>query len=282
MGGNAVPGTSRIPASRLFGVIDSVLGSVPERLGLRRGEVVLLGSAGKREATSTYGDLDVAVPILTLEERHHLTASEAVEFVLERASSASRAALHGGGGAGLAAPRIVSFPWPIPGTADICQVDLMLGESVEWMSFMYNEPFYFESTCRGVHRNFLLFALAHFVGRVVLARDDGGEPVTWERYIFDMSRGLMRGVQTRLGKRGLLKNHVTLSRWLVTRCPTEAVRILLDSDDATARDAATFERLCALVESHLDPETRSMVYGFAARELDRAGLGSAPLLAHAT
>ena len=260
-GGNAVEGVTRINQENVEATLAKAFSMVLPSLRLTKNDVKILGSTGKKNPGGTSGDIDMAISLTAMAN------SGTFKGIIFDSSSATIAELtkeigdimkrkfdqvHAMPGLG-----IVSIAFPIVNTdkkqaGQNVQLDLMITDDLEYTGFAYHSPYEKDSKYKGIYRNFFLFAIAGEIQKKVLSTctdADGCEiPETWSRYWFDMKNGVMKGIQSIKGAKGILKNPKVVSKEPITRVPLEVVRFLLGPTfDLT--DVDSFEKIYKAVNS---------------------------------
>ena len=149
---------------------------------------------------------------------------------------------------------ILSIGWPIKGDPKfgVVQLDLIPLSDLDWASFAYYSPDYRkgESKYKSAHRNWLFQAILSAMKDVV-TKDENGEPLDIDTYVFDFSDGLFRTRKTFQGKKGRLKNPVKVDgmpRELVTNNPQEFLNFAM-GPGFSPDEVKTFEDLLAAIKS---------------------------------
>lgn len=143
---------------------------------------------------------------------------------------------------------VFSFGYKVAGK--LVQVDVIPVDDIEYAKWAYQaHEKDLKQGLKGSHRNELLFAVAKFANRNVLKKDDAGEPVEVERYYYDLSKGLMTGKQSRIGKKGKpTKSWSTIDKHLLTSNPDKIAEILLGKGVNAAR-ASTYNGVLKAIMS---------------------------------
>lgn len=245
-GGNAVDGVSRLNVANVTATIKDVFKRALPALGLKKSDVRILGSAGKKSSGS-HGDLDIGVSLQALVKNNNLGSADDVWEFLTQAlyrMSTSVKAMRGIG--------TVSCAWPITSSdglqdGEFVQVDFMVADSIDWLAFKNFSPSDVESKFKGVHRNLLLVAIAKYASYQV-RKENNGTPVEWEKWTINVS-GLAKNVETNLGKNGnIVKSKRVIDQTILTKDPKEAVEMIL-GPGYTVADCNSFESLYKIVMS---------------------------------
>lgn len=276
-GGNAVKMSSRLNVENFKATADDIIKRLLPKLKLSKNDVVFLGSGGKKAPGDTHGDIDLAVSIPALLKNNNLsTMKEVYEFLEKTAKSISSEVVN------LASIGLISLAWNIVNAdgkqeGKYVQLDLMPSDDLEWTTFAYFSPMHYESKYKGAYRNLLLIACAKYsnlkVLKTALDKEHKEVPAQWERHMWDMSKGLMKAVQTIEGKKGLLANPKTLDKALISNNPQEVVSLILGPKFKSS-DMISFESVYAAIMSNefLYKEHRTSIFKDAAKGLQTMGL----------
>ncbi|MFB5634984.1 MAG: hypothetical protein ACE5SV_09010 [Candidatus Nitrosomaritimum aestuariumsis] len=220
---------------------------------MKKDHVATLGSTGKKAPKETSGDIDLALDVTRILENNKISkSSELFKFVLEKAKKFGSVKPSEGFG-------VMSLAWPITNTdgeqkGQSVQLDLMLVDSLDLAKFTFWSPSHEQSKWKGVYRNMMLSAIASHMDFKTLevGFDESGEeiPVKFERNFVDLRRGLIRGLQTRIGATGKLLSKgrkKTLSTTVVSDQPVEIIRMML-GPDFSVNDAVSFESLLKILD----------------------------------
>ena len=229
-GGNALPDVVPIKQENALPTVEDIKKRIISKLGLTDSDIALLGSTGKKKPGDFSGDIDIALSAPKLLKKFKLhTYNDLIDKIIEVTKK------EGLQYRDMRQIGIVSVRYPIKnedGTQEnqFVQVDFMLVEDVKYASWAYYSPSYLESKYKGLYANELMFFMARHAGLKPLKTDStSGEVIEWERYFYDLSKGLLKGKQTRQGKRGLLKNPKTLEKNVVTTDIEEIKNMFFDS-----------------------------------------------------
>lgn len=246
-GGGAVGGVGPINLKNVPKTLATVKRSMAKALRISEDSMREVGSVGKKAVS---GDLDIALDLgQVIISKKVATASEVQAEVFKAAKKISPEAVK-------LPAYTVSFKTPITNVdgkqaGQFVQVDVFLTDDLDFSTFVKWSPRENESKYKGVHRNILLGMISKNANPKVLKRVDE-VPLVWERLLLDFGRGLVKAVQSREGKRGILANHKTLSRTLITKNKAEIIDKLL-GPAFTVKDANSFESLLAVVKSSKFP-----------------------------
>ncbi len=152
---------------------------------------------------------------------------------------------------------ILSVRWPINETH--IQIDLILSGNEDYTDWSYYYPSSDESSYGSTERNEMLFGICKCKPISIIDKDDSGNPLTLERYIYDLSKGLFTAKQSRVSpKTGkIVKNEQIIEKNFVTDDPTEVVRLLL-GDKHKIDETLTFESLYEIIVAEMDEESESI------------------------
>lgn len=174
---------------------------------------------------------------------------------------------------------ILSIGWPIKGDPKfgIVQLDLIPLSDLSWAKFAYYSPDYKtgESKYKSAHRNWLFQSILSAM-KDVINRDEDGEPLDIDTYVFDFSDGLFKVRKTFRGKRGRLKNPVKVEgypRELVTNVPQDFLNFAM-GPGFNPEEVKTFESLLSAIKSpkFRDKQNRELIKEEFKRYLERTPL----------
>lgn len=246
-GGKAVSGVTTINLKNVPKTLSMVTRTMAKALRIPSESLRVVGSAGKKAVS---GDLDMAIDITqVIKSKKVSTPADIQKEVLKAAAKIDRQAVK--------LPSFgVSFRAPISNTdgnqaGEFVQVDIFPTDDLDFQTFVKWSPRESESRYKAVHRNILLGMITKNANPKVLKRVDE-VPLVWERLLLDFSRGLVKAVQSREGKKGILAKHKTISRTIITKDKQEIIDKLL-GPAFTEKDANSFESLLAVVKSSQFP-----------------------------
>lgn len=221
----------------------------------------LIGSAGKKLADQTSGDIDIAV-----------SADKIAGFFgvpLQNALFALNDELKKMGYQTKLMPGFnqVSIAAPVSGfeSKGFAQVDFMLSTDLTWSRFIYHSPDFriAESRYKGAYRNLLLMSAIGKSFFEVTKKTDSGETAEFQSYVVRLNQGIVQVRKSFEGKKGLLKTAALLKDYdkFITSTP-EAVVDLLFKGSYTPKDINTYEKLKNLIDSSAFkyPEAREKIY----------------------
>lgn len=249
-GGNAIDGVSRINQLNFDETVKKIHSTILSKLGISD-DFVILGSGGKKdpkkngEEDGSSGDIDIAIylPELNREEIINQIISLCTEMGIKSRN--------------LAGLGIASMSYPIENidekqSGQFVQVDIVPVDSLKFAEWAYYSPAYDESPYKGLYRNEALFFIARYA-KYNVTKEIDGTPTEWERVFFDLSKGLMSGTQTNIGKKGkIIKTVTTIEKKIVSDDPDEIVSQLL-GDGIKAEDVKTWEQVWDAMNSESFP-----------------------------
>jgi len=174
---------------------------------------------------------------------------------------------------------ILSIGWPIKGDQKfgVVQLDLIPLSDLTWAKFAYYSPDYKkgESKYKSAHRNWLFQSILSAM-KDVIEKDENGDPLDINTYVFDFSDGLFKTRKTFRGKKGRLKNPVKVDgfpRELVTNDPQEFLNFSM-GPGFNPDEVKTFETLLKSIQSpkFRNKENREEIKNEFKRYLERTPL----------
>lgn len=204
-----------------------------------------LGSTGKKQDDDYSGDIDIAVELEFLDDNIN-AIKNCIRNVICTDLSEDELQIKVSSGF-----HIVSFGYKW--TTDIIQIDLMFSNDIEYSKFMYHSPNYRnnESNFKGLYRTNLLIDLANFIPtKIPNVYNDEHELTDFWKYTLTYDKGLFLRHKTYKGKKGLLKNPVTVKEddLLITKNINEIIKFIL-GENATFTDTNSFESLINFIFS---------------------------------
>ena len=246
-GGAAVNGR-RILQSEVSSIIDKV-DEILSGLGLVRGEDWdMVGSAGKKKAEDTSGDIDICIKKDRMKES--LGSGDGRMDVYNDLAKYLE---------GLGYDRYVvqpgfsqvSFGMPINDADDVVQIDFMLVRSLEWSKFTQASPDYTkdESKYKGHVRNVLMMCIVKYCFKRTTKRvtldDDSVVDGETENFVIRLTDGLYKTRKNWFGKKGdsMVKTANLMHEYdeLITDTPQGLIDLLFN--DGTMDDFLSFETL---------------------------------------
>ena len=246
-GGAAVNGR-RILQSEVPVIVDKV-DEILSGLGLVKGEDWdMVGSAGKKKAEDTSGDIDVCIKRERMKEVLGSGDGKADVFndfgkYLEELGYDNYAIQTGFSQ--------VSFGMPINDAEDIIQVDFMLVRNLEWSKFTQASPDYTkdESKYKGHVRNVLMMCIVKYCFKRTTKRvtldDDSVVDGETENFVIRLTDGLYKTRKNWFGKKGdsMVKTANLMHEYdeLITDTPQGLIDLLFN--DGSIEDFLSFETL---------------------------------------
>ena len=277
-GGAAVNGR-RILQSEVPVIIDKV-DEILSGLGLVKGEDWdIVGSAGKKKAEDTSGDIDICIKKDRMKEV--LGSGDGTKDVYNDFGSHleslgyDRCVVQTGFSQ-------VSFGMPINDVDDIVQVDFMLVRNLEWSKFTQSSPDYTkdESKYKGHVRNVLMMCIVKYcfkrtTKRVTLDDDTVVDGET-ENYVIRLTDGLYKTRKHSFGKNfdTIVKTRTLMHEYdeLITDTPQGLIDLLFN--DGTLDDFLSFETLydAFMSDRFKFPENRERILVGYVMSLDGQGI----------
>ena len=277
-GGAAVNGR-RILQSEVSSIIDKV-DEILSGIGLVRGEDWdMVGSAGKKKAEDTSGDIDICIKKDRMKEvlgsgDGRLDVYNDLAKYLE----------------GLGYDRYVvqpgfsqvSFGMPIADADDVVQIDFMLVRSLEWSKFTQASPDYTkdESKYKGHVRNVLMMCIVKYCFKRTTKRvtldDDSVVDGETENFVIRLTDGLYKTRKNWFGKKGdsMVKTANLMHEYdeLITDTPQGLIDLLFN--DGTMDDFLSFETLydAFMSDRFKFPENRERILVGFVMSLDGQGI----------
>ena len=246
-GGAAVNGR-RILQSEVPTIVDKV-DEILSGLGLVKGEDWdIVGSAGKKKAEDTSGDIDICIKKDRMKEvlgsgdgkndvfndlANHLESLGYDKYVVQPGFSQ------------------VSFGMNIDDSDEVVQVDFMLVRNLEWSKFTQASPDYTkdESKYKGHLRNVLMMCIVKYCFKRTTKRvtldDDSIVDGETENFVIRLTDGLYKTRKNWFGKKGdsIIKTANLMHEYdeLITDTPQGLIDLLFN--DGTMADFLSFETL---------------------------------------
>lgn len=257
-GGSAIKTSRHIREDEFVATFDSIKSSLLPLLGIENEEdYLVIGSIGKKpNPEDESGDLDLGFKWELSAKKYGVSNKKDLLFVLNDILKEELPKVLGFEPemnlmVGL---NILSIGWPIKGDPKfgVVQLDLIPLSDLEWAKFAYYSPDYRkgESRYKSAHRNWLFQSILSAM-KEVLSKDEDGEPLDINTYVFDFSDGLFRTKKTFQGKKGRLKNPVKVDgsqRELVTNSPQEFLNFAM-GPGFSPDEVKTFEDLLTAIKS---------------------------------
>ena len=277
-GGAAVNGR-RILQSEVPSIIDKA-DEILSGLGLVRGEDWdMVGSAGKKKAEDTSGDIDICIKKDRMKEvlgsgdgrmdvyndlAKYLEGLGYDRYVVQPGFSQ------------------VSFGMPIADADDFVQIDFMLVRSLEWSKFTQASPDYTkdESKYKGHVRNVLMMCIVKYCFKRTTKRvtldDDSVVDGETENFVIRLTDGLYKTRKNWFGKKGdsMVKTANLMHEYdeLITDTPQGLIDLLFN--DGTMDDFLSFETLydAFMSDRFKFPENRERILVGYVMSLDGQGI----------
>jgi hypothetical protein len=248
--GNAINDAQPINQEDVIPTAEWVAANVFPEIGLGGlgDDAAIIGSAGKKKADQTSGDIDIAVSADKIAGYLGSSVENVIYALNDKLKSMGYATDMRKGF------NQVSIGAPIAGDSSkgTAQIDLMLSSNLEWSKFMYHAPDFRidESRYKGAHRNLLLMAAMSNSFRKILKTTEKGETVEYEAYVIRLNQGVVQVRKTFQGKKGLKKTDDLLREYdkFITNTPQEVVNLLFNGNH-TPSDLDTYEKVKSLLDS---------------------------------
>ena len=260
-GGAAIKSSSRINQLNVQATLDKIYDTVVVNLGLSKNDISILGSTGKKdpakngEQDGSSGDIDLAVSIPALMKINSITEDQCFDFIANKVKHFTEVKP-------MKSINVISIAFPIQSVDKLqdgkfVQLDIMPVANLKYSKWSYYSPAFNESPLKGAYRNELIYAIAKYMDFKTLKKQslENGEdvPVTWERMFYDLSKGLMKGVQSKEGKNGnVIRSAKTVEKQLHTNDVDTVVKMLF-GDRVKPKDVLTFEQALAAINSDSFP-----------------------------
>ena len=269
-GGAAVKSSSRINQDNVEETLKTIHTQLLPVLKITKDNTANLGSTGKKKSGDSSGDIDLAIDSGVLLKNNEIsTANDVYDFIIKTVQPLTKEI------ADLRSIGLISIAWPIAnidGLQDnqFVQLDLMLVNSIEYAEWAYFSPSWEESPYKGGVLNELRFAIVKYLDYKALKQIEG-EDVEWERSFFDLGKGLMKGIQSRLGKKGNpVKTVKTIDKWFFSN-DIQQVSALMFGPAFKPHDLLTFEKAYEAVMSNnfIHHKNRDKILKFAANGMNK-------------
>lgn len=261
-GGAAVNGR-RILQSEVPAILDKI-DEILSGLGLVRGEDWdIVGSAGKKKAEDTSGDIDISIVRRKLEEVFEtsdlkLLFNKLGKYLEDLGYDRQKISFDQ-----------VSFGLPINDDDDIIQVDFEISRSLEWSRFTKYSPDYRkdESKYKGHVRNLLMMCIIKYCFKRTTKRvtldDDSVVDGEIETFVIRLADGLYKTRKSWIGVRGMKKHDggpMHEYDELITDTPQGFIDLIFD-DGVTVDDFLSFETLFSafMSDKFKFPENRERI-----------------------
>jgi hypothetical protein len=194
----------------------------------------LVGSALKK--TNPSGDLDIIINQKLLKTKGELVLDYLANIV--KTFSLDYKIFKGLG--------VVSIAFPIHGSKNKVQIDLMPTDNLEFTRWSYFSPYENETKFKekmGTYRTEYLKAIAAECQKKIIDKFPTGEPKIIKRFTLSSDIGLSRKIFSYIGKKGnMIKNPIEIEKKLVSKDPDKIIKILL-GPEATILNTNSFETI---------------------------------------
>lgn len=260
-GGAAIKISEPIDQEKIKEVLPTLLDKIAFALNISVDDLCVLGSAGKKPKGEKSGDIDIGVHLPSVAQSNNVEPSEALKMIDHVAHRMAKKNddKHHIDKLYKAMPGIdvYSFAYKVGDT--YAQVDLMPVSSIKYASWAYHAaPEDMNKGLKGAHRNELLYAISKFAGQNT-TKGDEDDPTEIDRHFFDLSKGLLRGKQTRIGISGkVTKNWRTVGdKEQVTNNPDKIAGILCGKK-YKGKDLMTFDDVWGAIHDEDFPHKKHL------------------------
>lgn len=253
-GGGAVGDVDRINQENVEATLKAISTKIIKPLKITNKDIGVLGSTGKRKPGGSSGDIDIAIDANKVLRANAIqVADELFDFIAGKAKKVSNTVVSNKG------TGVISLQFPISNTDGKqknkkVQLDLMIVDNLDLAKFNFWSPHEEQSKWKGIYRNIILSSMASVMDFEVLEKgydeNDVEVPTLFRRNFIDLKRGLMRGLQTRIGKSGKLfakGRKQTLETKVLENQPEGIIKAIL-GPAFTVRDAESFESLFKILD----------------------------------
>ena len=253
-GGGAVGDVDRINQENVEATLKAISTKIIKPLKITSKDIGILGSTGKKKPRGSSGDIDIAINANKVLRANAIqVADELFDFIEGKAKKVSNTVVSNKG------TGVISLQFPISNTDGKqknkkVQLDLMIVDNLDLAKFNFWSPHEEQSKWKGIYRNIILSSMASVMDFEVLEKgyddNDVEVPTLFRRNFIDLKRGLMRGLQTRIGKSGKLfakGRKQTLETEVLENQPEGIVKAIL-GPAFTVRDAESFESLFKILD----------------------------------
>ena len=253
-GGGAVGDVDRINQENVEATLKAISTKIIKPLKITNKDIGILGSTGKKKPRGSSGDIDIAVDANKVLRANAIqVADELFDFIEGKAKKVSNTVVSNKG------TGVISLQFPISNTDGKqknkkVQLDLMIVDNLDLAKFNFWSPHEEQSKWKGIYRNIILSSMASVMDFEVLEKgydeNDVEVPTLFKRNFIDLKRGLMRGLQTRIGKSGKLfakGRKQTLETKVLENQPEGIIKAIL-GPAFTVRDAESFESLFKILD----------------------------------
>ena len=253
-GGGAVGDVDRINQENVEATLKAISTKIIKPLKITNKDIGVLGSTGKRKPGGSSGDIDIAIDANKVLRANAIqVADELFDFIAGKAKKVSNTVVSNKG------TGVISLQFPISNTDGKqknkkVQLDLMIVDNLDLAKFNFWSPHEEQSKWKGIYRNIILSSMASVMDFEVLEKgydeNDMEVPTLFRRNFIDLKRGLMRGLQTRIGKSGKLfakGRKQTLETKVLENQPEGIIKAIL-GPAFTVKDAESFESLFKILD----------------------------------
>jgi len=253
-GGGAVGDVDRINQENVEATLKAISTKIIKPLKITTKDIGVLGSTGKRKPGGSSGDIDIAIDANKVLRANAIQiADELFDFIAGKAKKVSNTVVSNKG------TGVISLQFPISNTDGKqknkkVQLDLMIVDNLDLAKFNFWSPHEEQSKWKGIYRNIILSSMASVMDFEVLEKgydeNDVEVPTLFKRNFIDLKRGLMRGLQTRIGKSGKLfakGRKQTLETKVLENQPEGIIKAIL-GPAFTVKDAESFESLFKILD----------------------------------
>ena len=253
-GGGAVGDVDRINQENVEATLKAISTKIIKPLKITNKDIGVLGSTGKRKPGGSSGDIDIAIDANKVLRANAIQiADELFDFIAGKAKKVSNTVVSNKG------TGVISLQFPISNIDGKqknkkVQLDLMIVDNLDLAKFNFWSPHEEQSKWKGIYRNIILSSMASVMDFEVLEKgydeNDVEVPTLFRRNFIDLKRGLMRGLQTRIGKSGKLfakGRKQTLETKVLENQPEGIIKAIL-GPAFTVRDAESFESLFKILD----------------------------------
>jgi len=255
-GGNAIKTSTRINQLNVKKTIEAIYADLLPKLNIKKSDTTLLGSTGKKDPEKngtpegSSGDIDLGISIKALMKANNLKDKAAVFDFLKEVGKQYK------GCQAFPGLDVVSVGYPIvneDGEQEDkhVQLDLMPVDDLKYAAWSYYSPAHNESKYKALYPKEVYYACARYCDTQVTEKGelDGKEvPATWDRFFFDLAKGLMQGTQTIKGKKKLTKSAKTIDKKVVSTDPQDVVTKFFGSNYKPT-DVLTWEQVWDVINS---------------------------------
>jgi hypothetical protein len=248
--GNSVDGAIPFKQDQVMPTVDWVVKNIFPELGLvgLDDDSAILGSAGKKLADQTSGDVDLAVSADKIAGHLGVSLDKTLFALNDKLKSMGYSTKMAVGF------NQVSIGVPIAGDPKngVGQLDFMLSTDLDWSKFIYHSPDFraAESKYKGAYRNLLLMATIGKSFFEITKSTDKGEVAEYKAYVVRLNQGIVEVRKSFEGKKGLVKTAQLLKQYdkEITREPQKVVDLLFNGGHKPS-DIDTYEKLLSLLQS---------------------------------